>query len=585
MKTLILLILLIKYKVRNGAILMKKKLALLSLATIAMITLSSCNYFMQIGGSDGGIIFFPGYNSFHHAPSIIDVSTPPAGDLTANKSPLTYKDYIENNVYPLSATPSTGEVKFLIIPVWFNDSATYINESKKENVRQDIEKVYFGSDEETGWKSVKTYYEQESLGALQISGTVSEWYECTSSVSYYAHDPTVDNHGVPKTSALVKDATDWYFSNHSSARRRDYDYDGDGYLDAVMLIYAAPDLQASGHDENSNYDNLWAYCFWIQETSHKNTASPGVNAFFWASYDFMYSRALATTRTGKNYGSGDTKYCNLDAHTYIHEMGHMFGLEDYYDYSKNKYQPAGGFSMQDHNVGSHDPFSSFALGWGKAYMPTESTDIDLKPFTTSGEMIVLKPTYANTPFDEYLLLEYYTPDGLNAFDIAHPYMKTNNKDYPTATEYSGIRVWHVDARLLYTNNPNSPNAYSASRVTNNPRISSYRVTMMMSNTYLDDEFSALGYCCELVNEHDSDTYSYADCNLLQLIHQRGVTDYKSKKFFTTDSLFRNNDTFSMETYGKQFVNEGKLNSDIDLGFTFTVNGCNNGYASISITKL
>ena len=140
---------------------------------------------------------------------------------------------------------------------------------------------------------------------------------------------------------MVTKAAKWYFDNNSSDSRRNYDKDGDGYLDGVMLIYGAPDYSCL---ENDNYSNLWAYCYWVQEESEKNTTNPGSNAFFWASYDFMYSSDKSRTRTGKtNYGGGDTSHCNIDAHTYTHEMGHMFGLEDYYDYS-GQFQPAGGFS-------------------------------------------------------------------------------------------------------------------------------------------------------------------------------------------------------------------------------------------------
>ena len=81
--------------------------------------------------------------------------------------------------------------------------------------------------------------------------------------------------------------------------------------------------------------------------------------------------------------------------------------------------------MQDYNVGGHDPFSSYALGWGKAYIPAESMTINLKPFATSGEMILLTPNFNkyNSPFDEYILLEYYTPTGLNQLAIQKVHKK------------------------------------------------------------------------------------------------------------------------------------------------------------------
>ena len=564
---------------------MKKKHFLIGTLAVLALSLTSCDYiarfFSEIG--EGGIIFGDSSSNIGESsdePEVSsskepssDVSTPPAGDLTAKAASSRYSDLVDNSVYPISCTPSKGTAKLLIIPVWFTDSKNFISESKRENVRNDIEKAYFGNASEVGWQSVKSFYEEESLGALTLTGTVSAWYECGKSYSNYSKDPASSESGAPKTSALVETATTWYFENHSSENRRDYDCDGDGYLDGVMLIYAAPDYDTLN---KSTYTNLWAYCFWIQDYTVQSPLNPGVNAFFWASYDFMYGQEVASARTGTTYHAGDTSHCSIDAHTFIHEMGHMFGLEDYYDYSELSYQPAGAFSMQDHNVGMHDPFSSFALGWGKAYIPTESTTIDLKPFATDGEMIVLSPQWNvyNSPFDEYLVLEYYTDLGLNEFDTTNKYMKQYGKNYPTGTHDYGIRLWHVDARLVYT----MTGEFSANKVTTNPKISSGRVALMMSNTYYDGDEYSEAYCSVLGT-------GYANYNVLQMIRNSTTATYKPKDMFSSSSLFKAGDSFTMSKYSKQFVNSGKLNNKTDLGFSFEINACNSTYASITITKL
>lgn len=558
---------------------MKKKTILLGLMALLALPLTSCDYILRFfGDSDSGSPWIIPIGSTSNPSTssskepISDVSTPPAGDLTAHSASSNYSDFVENSVYALSCTPSKGNAHLLIIPVWFTDSTSFITSEKKESVRSDIEKVYFGTSEEVGWQSVKSFYEEESLGSLTMTGTVSEWYECGQKYTYYGSDDSNETSGVPKTSALVEKATKWYFDNHSSENRRDYDGDGDGYLDGVMLIYAAPDYDTLNNDR---YDNLWAYCYWIQDYTVQNPSNPSVNAFFWASYDFMYGKEVASARTGKTYRAGDTSHCTLDSHTYIHEMGHMFGLEDYYDYSNYSYQPAGAFSMQDHNVGMHDPFSSFALGWGKAYIPNESTTIDLKPFATDGEMIILSPSWNayNSPFDEYLILEYYTDLGMNGFDTTNQYMKQYGKNYPTGTHDYGIRLWHVDARLVYT----MTGEFSASKVTTNPKIASGRVALMMSNTYYDGDDYSEAYCSVLGT-------SYANYNVLQMIRNNTSATYKPKDMFSSSSLFKAGSFFSMSKYSKQFVNSGKLNSKTDLGFTFEVNACNSTYASITITK-
>ena len=93
-------------------------------------------------------------------------SSNPSQELTPKYAASIYKDLFNNSSYVLSTTPSVGEANILVIPVWFTDSSTYISASNKENVREDIHAAYFGTNEETGWRSVKTYYEEESHGAL-----------------------------------------------------------------------------------------------------------------------------------------------------------------------------------------------------------------------------------------------------------------------------------------------------------------------------------------------------------------------------------------------------------------------------------
>ncbi|MCQ2088303.1 MAG: Ig-like domain-containing protein [Bacilli bacterium] len=489
--------------------------------------------------------------------------------LQANYMSYNYKNYTTNNYYEIDSAPSTGELKLLVIPVWFTDSSTFI--TNKENVRDDIRKVYFGTESETGWNSVKSYYETESDGKLSILGSVSEWYECGKSYSAFNYDSGGSN---TTTTQLVKTATDWYFSNHTSDSRRNYDSDHDGYLDGVILIYGCPD-HSSFESKTSIYskvtygDNLWAYTFWLQNRNYRNLTTPGPNSFFWASYDFMYNETTSLTRTGKSsYGAGNTSHCSVDGHTFIHEMGHIFGLDDYYDYS-NYYRPAGGFSMQDFNVGGHDPFSCLALGWAKAYVPIESCSVTLNPFQTSHEVILLSPSWNayNSPFDEYLLLELYTPTGLNAFDTDYSYSSRS----PRGVNATGIRLWHIDARII---------KYVAGVAQATPTYT-YPVTngkTMMSNTYYSSSTSS--YISPLGR-------SYADYNILQLIRNSTSATYKPNDNLRETYLFKNGSSFDMNTYRRQFVQSGKLNSGSTLGWKFSVSiegSGNNSVATVTINK-
>ena len=446
----------------------------------------------------------------------------------------TYKDYMSHHYENLDSCPSIGNPNLLVIPVWFTDSSNYI--SNQTETRNRIQKAYFGTSKETGWRSVTSYYDELSGGKLKIGGTVSNWYNCGKPSSYFYQD-------VGRTMGLVNDAVDWY-RDLTGDSLKSFDYDKNGYLDGVMIIYGSPDYATM---KKQNATNMWAYCYWMSNNS-KNVNRPNANAFFWASYDFM---------------NGDTRFVSIDAHTYIHEMGHVLGLEDYYDYS-SQYSPAGGFSMQDYNVGSHDPHSVLGLGWANALVPTKSCKVELHDFQNSKEIIILSPNYTGSPFDEYFILEYYSATGLNEFDCKHRY---ENK-YPIGPSNGGIRLWHVDARLLEVRNRKIVDF--TTEVDNNKQY-----VMAMSNTYYGQEgrdyLSPLGQ-------------GYANYNILQLIRNNKNDTYQPEYTIGTMDLFRAYDSFSMKNYKKQFVNGTKLNNGKSLGWSFKVNSIKENIATITLIK-
>ena len=470
---------------------------------------------------------------------------------TISKTTLkyTYDDYCANSAYPFDNTPLVGNPKLLVIPVWFSDSDTFISMSHRELVRDDIRKSFFGTNEEAGWRSLKTYYEEEAQGMIEIGGTITEWYETGESYEVYASNSS----GGYKTETLVETASTYYFNN-SSETAQDYDSNNDGYLDGVILVYAAPDYDSLGVSSN----NLWAYTSWLMGLPDLSNPTP--NVYFWGSYDFMYSSGIkAYERTELSmYGRGDTRHCIVDPHCFIHEMGHVFGLQDYYDYS-GQHCPAGGFCMQDMNVGGHDAYSVMAFGWAKPYIPTETSTIIINDFQSSHDMILLANHEVDSPFDEYMLLEFYSPTGLNKFDSDYHY----NDRYPLGPKQVGIRLWHVDARLTYW----TGSGWSKTLVSNPTRGDVYHA---MSNTYYSEwasGYSPLGK-------------SYADFNTLQLIRREGKSPY-----FSNNAIFGYGSSFTMNDYADQFVKAQRMNDGKSLGWTFSVSALDETSAAITVTKL
>ena len=464
-------------------------------------------------------------------------------------------DYNRN--LELSNTPTTGTVKSLVVPVKFTDSNLYL--SNFNNVRDDIEKCFFGTNEEVGWRSVKTYYEEESAGLLTYTGIVSDIYNDThSSTEYYTGDLSF---------ALRDNIIDWFFTNHPEENIKDYDSDHDGFFDCLNIVYLFPDASTSGVGRDVA-GNLWGMVKARNEYS-PNVDHPVCNRYMWVSYDFIYpTNEIALARAGSSYSqpatsSGNSNKGNekLTARTFIHETAHMLGIDDYYSYTEEVFF-AGDLNMQTLNYMGHDPYSLMLYNWVKPYIPEISSTITIGDFQTTHDVILLTPSWnsIDSPFDEYFLLDLFVPSsGLNAFDAT--------VKYPTNEAFNslGVRLWHVDARL----------ATSISHFedfTFNPLAAG--VHLITDNSY---------------GQYDNDYLEKYD-RLMQLQLVRNVEDYDyaTSGRVAADHYFLAGDTFSMSDFASQFVNGAKMDNGKDLGWTVRIDGIYNsseGYiADITVTR-
>lgn len=309
------------------------------------------------------------------------------------------------------ALPSLGSPKILVIPV-------NLDNSKKTNtIYNDIKTAFNGTEEETGWESVRSYYQESSYGKLNLEFEVTDWFSPSKSVSYY--NSYYDEENYQDGSNLILHEALAYFN--SKYNYNDYDYDKDGYIDTVWLIYNSP------VDYESDESLYWAFTSW----DYSETKYDGIyaNYYAFAGTDFMHEETDL-------YDYTDIK---VDAHTYIHETGHLLGLDDYYDYDESC-----GFSgscygadMMDYNIGDHGPINKILLGWIDPIVVTSTTTIDIKSFAKTGEvLLVTNNKNINSIYEEYFLIEFYDGSGLNKHD---------EQILTVDGQAIGIRVWHVDA--------------------------------------------------------------------------------------------------------------------------------------------
>lgn len=505
---------------------MKRKVFAL-LTIVSSLALSGCSFF----------------NFVNHSESSTD--EPWSGE----KQQLSYSsnDLSKNHYYDVAYMPSTGNPKLLVLPIAFKDSDKYINDEKKEEILSRLNLLAFGSNEETGWYSISSFYEAESFGACVIQGEVAPWYES----NYYYE--SVNSTEI--TNNVVKAAYNNWKANNPD-RVKDFDSNGDGYIDGVLAIYGGPDYKnATGRARNNT--NMWAYTSWLETDS--NVETPNANVYIWASYDFM--------------DADNSHDLYVDGHTYIHEMGHVFGLDDYYDYADTDDVWAGGFSMQDYNVGGHDPYSLMTLGWIKPYVPTETATITIKPFESSGDVILLSPDFsANSPYDEYVLIEYYKPTGTNERDSQYQYM---NK-YPLGPDKEGIRIWHIDSRLIkFKDKRSAKSKQNQYEIVNTITPGDgYYVVGCTNTTYMRDG-STDGYCSIL-----PELRSY---RLVELIRKGDYTASKTNEYINNSYLFKSGDMFSLTKYSGYFRNGSKFDNGSRFNWQVTVNSINSEFATITVS--
>ncbi len=342
--------------------------------------------------------------------------------------------------------PAYGTPKMLVIPVIFEDMVGHYDFTTEE--LNTIEAAFFGEASETGWQSLKSYYLQSSYGLLDIQGHVADPYVSTLTVD------EADAQSIGASHAIVQAAAKDYFAKHKDESPLDYDYNGDGFIDGINIIYKTT---AADTSQNPNASDIW----WNYTTvidpngTTANKTNPVANRYFWSEYDKIKS----------SYYNPD-----IDAHTIIHENGHLMGLNDYYSYERDANGQAqdgvaGCADMMDMNVGDHNGYSKMLYNW--LAKDDESNGVHLKvvdgssdnftitlnSFTDTGDLLLVRNTttdvWNETPYDEYLILQYYTPTGVNEQD-SHGYPEWSSSGqmgHGGSYAHPGLQVFHVDNRL------------------------------------------------------------------------------------------------------------------------------------------
>jgi M6 family metalloprotease-like protein len=276
-------------------------------------------------------------------------------------------------------------------------------------------------------ESVNAYYRRASEGKVDIQGSVLGWHHLPQARSTYAPlsaTPQARNRAPFRIAAEALAAFD---ADHDFAQ---YDHDHDGDIDQVTFLYAGP------HTGWGSF--FWAYKwnFFVPEAATQTFDNKRLNQFV---FQFVSRR-----------GPGNQDF---NPQTLIHEMGHSFGLADYYDYDRSTGPGGGlgGMDMMDANVGNHNAFSRWLLDWIRpevigANPPSSRVLVASASGQAGPKALAIFPGLANA-----------TAPGSEMFIVENRFQTGNDRNLPG----NGLLIWHVDARPnALDNNFQMDNSYT-----------------------------------------------------------------------------------------------------------------------------
>ena len=318
-----------------------------------------------------------------------------------------------------------GTKKGLIILVQFTDSKFKSGHDLALYKRIANDENYSGNNFRG---SIKDYFKAQSHGLFELDFDVAGICQLQHPYAYYGKN---SNDNDVRAGQMVAEACLWAHEHGTDFSK--YDWDGDGEVDQVFVLYA-------GHGEASydkDPDTIWPHMHYLSASDYGKALSlDGVTVDTYACSSEL---------------NGDG---NLDGiGTFCHEFSHCMGFPDLYDTSY-----AGWFGMGDFDLmcsGSYNGDSKCPAGYS-AYEKAECgwltlkdmTDVEketsiagVQPMSADGDAYVIKNKGHE---DEYYILENRQKTGWDSYLPA-----------------SGLMITHVDydADIWGWNMPNTSGKY------------------------------------------------------------------------------------------------------------------------------
>ena len=278
-----------------------------------------------------------------------------------------------------AANPYTGDRRQLVVLAKFADKGFLGDSAQTLTQWNKIFNTKYLSDD-SFYGSVYDYFIDQSYGLLRLTFDL-HYVTVDSMIKYHSTSINDENskYLVQDVAELLKDKVDDWAP---------YDWDGDGYVDQLIIVYAGKGQQDGGNDST-----IWAHQWWMSE--HENSSAVKVNGTY--SID---TYCCVQELTGKGtYGSFGTL---------CHEYSHCFGLPDFYDGSTKivnswDLMDNGNYNGDGFRPCGYSAFERAFMGWLTLdELTKQESVVGLPPLSTQPKAYIVRND--GNP-DEYYVIE------------------------------------------------------------------------------------------------------------------------------------------------------------------------------------
>ena len=288
-----------------------------------------------------------------------------------------------------------GKKKGLIILVDYTD-VKFQAANNQALYNRIANEANFVHDEFVG--SVYDYFLAQSEGLFELNFDVVGPYTLSHNREYYGGNDE-DNEDMHPAGMVVEACR----MADADVDFADYDWDGDGEVDQVYVLYAGPG-EANGGDEETVYPHEWTLS--SAQYYGEDVASIKLDGVWVDTY--ACSGELQPAAYGRNYNVTAWKIDGIG--TICHEFSHCLGYPDFYD---TNYQgpgmgywdlmDGGSYNGEGFCPAGYTSYERWVAGWKEPIELTEDTEVaSMKALQDGGDAYII---YNDGNRNEYFLLE------------------------------------------------------------------------------------------------------------------------------------------------------------------------------------